>query len=90
MKIVAYYLLPFLSLVGCQTPSYNDIARFNNRPNVLDPCIANGDGTCFRNGELQDNKNNICGDSLDYDNLQKHIEFLERYRYNCIKFGACD
>lgn len=82
-------LLLVLTVVSCQTPTASDIARFNGRPTFAPPCISNGDGTCYRDGELEDNLNNLCGSGGEFDQVQDWIEFLEEWRYKCIKFGRC-
>lgn len=78
-----------LCVASCQTPTAGEIATFNGRPDFEIPCIANGDGTCFRDGEIEDNTNNLCGSGGGFDQVQDWIEFLEKYRYNCLKFGRC-
>lgn len=90
MKNAKFYLLFLLILISCRTPSSGEIARFNNRPEVNDPCIANGDGTCFRGGELLNTTNMLCGESENYFIIQNYIDRLEKYRYYCKKFGRCD
>lgn len=90
MKNARYLVLFSLILISCRTPSTGDIARFNNRPDVKDPCIANGDGTCFRNGVIFPTENMFCGDANDYFDMNNYIDFLEKYRYYCKKFNRCD
>ena len=90
MKNAKYYLLFLLILISCRTPSTGDIARFNNRPQVNDPCISSGDGTCFRNGELINSQNMLCGEPDDYFTIENYIDLLEKYRYYCKKYDRCD
>ena len=74
---------------ACQTIDAARIAEYVNRPITDSPCIANGDGTCERNGETVDNTNNLCGNAYDFNLLQKHLEKMERFMYNCKKYGEC-
>ena len=88
MKNVKLYLLFLLTLIvsSCQTPNAARISQYVGRPNFESPCIANGDGTCFREGGLQDNTNNICGTPRGYDDVQDHLEEIEKRLYICLKF----
>ena len=76
-------------MASCQSPGAGEVARFNGRPDFAPPCISNGDGTCFRDGELEDTTNHLSGTGGEFDAVQDWIEFLEKYRYNCLKFGVC-
>lgn len=90
MKIAGHFLFYFLILTSCRTPSQIEIAKFANRPMVNDPCISNGDGTCYRNGELiEDTLNYAEGPIEDYDKMLDHVERLEKYYYYCKKFQNC-
>jgi hypothetical protein len=54
------------------------------------PCIANEDGTCFRDRELENVVNYLCGRGSEYDAIQDHIEKLEQFYFECKKFKRCD
>lgn len=85
-----YLLLSLVFLVtSCQTPTAREIAKFNGRPDFEPPCIANGDGTCYQDGELRDTTNMVCGSTFTFDQVQDWIEFLEFNRYKCLKYGRC-
>lgn len=75
--------------MSCQSPTAAEIARFNNRPDFSPPCISNGDGTCFRDGEREPTVNMFCDTAGEIDSYQDWIEFLEEYRYLCKRFGRC-
>lgn len=78
-----------LLVSSCQTPTAREIARFNGRPDFEVPCIANGDGTCYQDGELMNTTNMICGSTNAFNQVQDWIEFLEFSRYKCLKYGRC-
>lgn len=81
-------LLTVLTLSSsCQTIDAERIARYVNRPTFANPCIANGDGTCFENGELRETTNMICGDVDSYDEVQTHLENVELRLYTCLRSG---
>jgi len=81
-------LLTVLTLSsGCQTVDAERIATYVGRPTFENPCIANGDGTCFENGELRDTTNMICGDVDSYDEVQTHLENVELRLYTCLRSG---
>lgn len=84
-------LLSLLIFISCQTPTTRERAIYANRP-LMDtpPCIANGDSTCFRDGEEENVINYLCGRGSEYDAMQDHIEFLEKFYYECKKFNRCD
>lgn len=92
MKNAKLFLLFFPILSSCQTlpPSLQEIADFAGRPASEDPCIANGDGTCFRSGDIVQTTNMICGEAIDFDNIQTHLEKMERFYYECKNFKRCD
>lgn len=77
--------LMLLTLSSCQTPTAREIARYIGRPNFGNACVANGDGTCFENGELRNTTNMICGDANRYDLVQSHLEDIEFRLYRCLK-----
>ena len=91
MKKGSFYLLCLLIFIAasCQTPQAEQIGRYNNRPITELPCISNGDGTCYRDGELFNTVNMICGDASDFDKIQTHLERMEFYRWRCKKYGRC-
>lgn len=90
MKIEKFYLLFFLIFLSCRTPSQREIAQYSNRPKIKDPCLSNGDGTCYRNGELvEDTLNYIMGDYDDYNKITCHLMELEKFYFNCKKFNEC-
>lgn len=81
-------LLTILTLSSsCQTPDARRVAQYVGRPTFANPCIANGDGTCFENGELRDTTNMICGDVDSYDEVQTHLENVEFRLYVCLRSG---
>ena len=90
MRNAKFLVLFSLIIVSCRTPSTGEIARFNNRPQTKAPCISNGNGTCFRDGELFNTTNMLCGESDDYLAIESYIDMLERYRYFCKKYNRCD
>lgn len=91
MKKGAFYQLLLLGFIvtSCQSPTAKEIAKFNNRPDFAPPCISNGDGTCFRDGQPEVTTNMFCDYAGEVDAYQDWIEFLEEYRYLCKKFGRC-
>jgi hypothetical protein len=86
------YLFALLVLISsCQTPDAADIARRVGRPVFPNPCLSNGDGTCFRNGELENTENMICGTPEEYDEIQTYIEDQELRLYICLRNSRrCD
>ena len=81
------FCLTFLS--SCQTPTAREISKYVGRPQLNPPCISNGDGTCFFNGEILDTTNMLCSPSSDFDKIQTHLERMEFLRYRCKKYGRC-
>ena len=68
-------------LASCQTP--NDPF---NRPKIS-PCISNGDGTCFKNGELiEDTTNWLMINTDEYDQLYEYYDDIELRLYICKKY----
>ena len=89
-KTAGYFLLLSISLVGCQTHDAAEIAKYVGRPNVESPCISNGDGTCYRAGELTSTLNMMCGEAVGYGEIQTHLEDMEKFKYLCKKYGVCN
>ena len=91
MKIEKLFPFFCLILISCQTPTQIEISQYAGRPIVNDPCISNGDGTCYRNGELIENTENfLMGEIDDYNPMQSHVEKLEKFYYYCTKFNQCE
>ena len=91
MKIEKLYLLFFLILISCKAPSQREIGRYANRPMIKNPCLSNGDGTCYRNGVLiEDTLNFIMGEYEDYQKIQCHLMELEKFYYYCKEFNQCN
>lgn len=86
MKTVGFSLLLSVSLTACQS---TNISEYNKRPKIDDECIANGDGTCFRNGIAIPTTNMYCGDPVQIDNMLRHLEDMEKFRWKCLEFGDC-
>ena len=80
-----FYLLILTIFLSCQTPDSRRVAEYVGRPSFSNPCIANGDGTCFQNGELRETTNMICGDADSYDDVQTHLENVEFRLFRCLK-----
>ena len=91
MKKESIYLICCLSLAlsSCQSVTAYKIARYVGRPNLENPCIANGDGTCYRDGDLYETENMICGPAQDFGDLQTHLESMEFFKWKCKKYGNC-
>lgn len=70
-----------LSITGCQT----DISRRLGRPDMPSSCIANGDGTCFRNGQVLETVNMECMESLNIADMQAYINKIELELFICKK-----
>ena len=72
---------------ACQTPTAREIAEYVGRPYFPPFCQANGDGTCYREGELELTENYACGDiNTDYVPVQNHLEKVEKRLYICLKY----
>jgi len=72
-------------MVGCQSTTTREIAEYVGRPQFKPFCHANGDGTCFRDGELELTENMACGDiKIEYKEVQNHIEDIEYRLYTCL------
>lgn len=82
-------LISLVLLASCQTPDAARIARYVGRPDFPPPCVSNGDGTCFRDGELENTTNMLCGRGSEYDLVQDYIELKEKYEYLCRKYKKC-
>lgn len=79
-----------ISLLGCNSASVREIAVYNQRPHVdVKPCFSNGDGTCWEDNELRNTTGMQCGDVIILDDLLRHLENMEQYRWRCLKFGKC-
>ena len=77
-------------MISCQTATVSEIAKFARRPNAEKPCIANGDGTCFRDGVRINTTNMICGEAENFGDIQEHLELMEYYYYRCKKYKRCN
>jgi hypothetical protein len=77
-----FYLLFCLILISsCQTPK----DPFN-RPKI-EPTIANGDGTGFRDGEfIPDTTNMLCVDPNEYSTLYDFWDDIEFRLYICTRY----
>lgn len=72
---------------SCQTTTARQISEYIGRPTFAPFCQSNGDGTCYRDGELEDNTNYACGDiDRDYKPVQDHMENVEYRLYICLKY----
>lgn len=86
MKKGVFYLLCLLILIGCQTPTAREIARYVGRPEFEPACIMNGDGTCYKDGELLDSTNMLGAPPKEFEQLQRHLESVEKRLYICLKY----
>jgi hypothetical protein len=85
---LSFLLLSTILIVSsCQSVDAENVARYIGRPTFANPCLANGDGTCFQNGELRDTTNMICGEADDFDLIQTHLENVEFRLYRCLRSG---
>ena len=74
-------------MVGCETVTQREIAQKLGRPKLPSVCISNGDGTCFRDGELENTTNMGCGDLLnEYAPMQDYLWEIEKRLYFCLKY----
>ncbi len=89
VKHCLLFLASLLVLTSCQTPTTREIADYVGRPELGIPCIANGDGTCFENGEIKETTNMLCAPPTTWNLGQDHLENMEYYTYRCKKFGRC-
>ncbi len=81
MKTACILVLCSLSLISCQT----DISRTLGRPNLPAPCIANEDGTCFRNGARIVVTNMECSESKNIVDIEEYLLDIELELYKCKK-----
>jgi len=73
--------------VSCQTPDARRISEYVGRPEFSPACISNGDGTCYKDGELlEDTTNFLMTDGEEYGRLVDHLENVERRLYICLKY----
>lgn len=85
------FLWLLLIICSCRsTPSAQYIADQVGRPEIESPCISNGDGTCFRNGELLQTENMLCGESVYLGKMQTHLEKMEKFKFLCEQYNQCD
>jgi len=66
---------------SCQT----DIGRVLGRPETPSSCIANEDGTCFRNGLEMPVVNMECIESSHRTTLEEYLLEIELQLYLCRK-----
>lgn len=69
-------------LVGC---NQEDIGKILGRPQIPASCIANGDGTCFRNGQRIPTTNMECMESRNVSDIESYLLDIELDLYKCKK-----
>lgn len=67
--------------MSCQT----DIGRTLGRPDIPAPCIANEDGTCFREGIRIPVVNMECSESRNIADIEEYLLDIELELYKCKK-----
>ena len=82
-KIAGISVLCFMSLIGSGCDRQDDIAEELGRPKTPTSCLANDDGTCFRNGREIQVENMECIESHHSTDLQEYVLKLERKYYKC-------
>ena len=82
MKTVGILVLCLLSFTGCRQ---TDVGRALGRPKLPPSCIANGDGTCFRDGERLPTTNMECTESSNVADFEDYLYDIELGYYKCRK-----
>ena len=68
-------------MISCQT----DTSKKLGRPEFPNPCISNGDGTCFRDGVEFRTVNMECTESKHITTFQSYLLKIERDLVVCRK-----
>jgi hypothetical protein len=80
-----FLLLLTTLLIGAKCSQ--DAGTYFKRPNI-EPCISNGDGTSWCNGELTDNINHITQTADNFDRLVDYCEDKETRLFICLKYPS--